>query len=92
MIDVSVAKLTGKILHTVQLQCGDERETYLHKCPHGCPCALHRYLHKPKSIGGVKIHWHNSSKGWTRTGGEGRERDNKIELTNKKLRGYVYSY
>lgn len=26
MIDVSMAKLTGKILHTVQLQCGNERE------------------------------------------------------------------
>lgn len=26
MIDVSMAKLTGKIPHTVQLQCGNERE------------------------------------------------------------------
>lgn len=71
MIDVSTAKLTGKILDTVQPQCGNS--TYLHKCPHGCLCALNRCLHKPKTMCGVRLTSRTLKKGGKERG-RGRDK------------------
>lgn len=71
MIDVSMAKPTGKMLHTVQLQCGDWRDIFtsmspgLSLCPYPLPSQTRKGVWS-------KTHWHNSPNGGT---GQGAKED-----------------